>query len=170
MSGSQRPEDGGRACGAGAPRSPAPVPHEPVPRTTGAAPPEILQAAESAIGVPYRYGGASRAGFDCSGLTQFAYRAAGILIPRTAAAQQRDAVAVARDALQPGDLVFFATGHAGIDHVGIYAGDGRFVHAPSSGRRVSFGDLADPWYASSYAGAGRFWSPGEKTQALRAAP
>lgn len=135
-----------------------------------AAPPGILQAAAAAIGVPYRYGGATRAGFDCSGLTQFAYRAAGIAIPRTAAAQHHDAVAVARAALQPGDLVFFATGRGGVDHVGIYAGDGRFVHAPSSGRAVSFGDLADPWYAARYAGAGRFWSRGEKVQALRTTP
>jgi len=124
--------------------------------------PGIVQAAESMIGAPYQFGGQSPQGFDCSGLTQFAYRSAGIAIPRTAVDQQRAAAAVSRESLQPGDLVFFATGRKGIDHVGVYAGDGRFVHAPSSGRVVTFGYLADPWYAARYVAAGRFRSPGPK--------
>lgn len=106
--------------------------------------------------MPYRYGGSTTQGFDCSGLTRYAYGSVGIAIPRTAAAQQQAATAVPRNALQPGDLVFFASGRDGIDHVGVYAGEGRFVHAPSTGRAVTFGDLADPWYAAHYAGAGRF--------------
>lgn len=163
------------AC-ASAPTGPAPTPREAVSPVieTPAAPPgpglDILHAAESAIGAPYRYGGATPQGFDCSGLTQFAYRAAGIAIPRTAAAQQRAAAAVPRGALQPGDLVFFTTGRDGIDHVGVYAGEGRFVHAPSSGRVVSFAYLDDPWYAVRYAGAGRFRSDGANADSGSAAP
>lgn len=130
----------------------------------------VLQAARSAIGAPYRYGGSTPQGFDCSGLAQYAYREAGIAIPRTAAAQQRASTRVAREALQPGDLVFFATGRDGIDHVGVYAGAGRFVHAPSSGRVVSFAYLDDPWYASRYAGAGRFRPDGVSRATARATP
>jgi cell wall-associated NlpC family hydrolase len=138
------------AC-ASTPPGPLPSP-QPVPAQPGL---EILQAAESMIGAPYLFGGVTPQGFDCSGLTQFAYSSAGIAIPRTAAGQQRAARPVPRESLRPGDLVFFATGRNGVDHVGVYAGEGRFVHAPSSGRVVSFGDLADPWYAAHYAGAGR---------------
>lgn len=130
----------------------------------------IVLAAEGAIGTPYRYGGATTRGFDCSGLTQFAHRAVGLGIPRTAAAQRRQAQEVARDALQPGDLVFFATGRHGVDHVGVYAGDGRFVHAPSSGRVVSYAYLDDPWYSRHYAGAGRYWTDAKVATISRASP
>lgn len=130
----------------------------------------IVRTAESAIGAPYRYGGATPQGFDCSGLTQFAYRSAGISIPRTAAAQQQAAARVQLDALQPGDLVFFATGRNAADHVGVYSGQGRFVHAPSSGRAVSFGYLADPWYAAHFAGAGRIRSGAANAESGRASP
>ena len=130
----------------------------------------VVRAAESALGAPYRYGGATLQGFDCSGLTQFAYRSAGISIPRTAAAQQHAAAAVPPDALLPGDLVFFATGRNAVDHVGVYAGQGRFVHAPASGRVVSIGYLADPWYAAHFAGAGRFRSDDASAQSARASP
>ncbi len=156
------------ACASGPPVAAPPVTAPPVPAVpvTDA----ILRAAESLIGTPYLYGGATPQGFDCSGLTQYAYRSVGIAIPRTAAAQQRAAQSIPRDALRPGDLVFFATGRTGVDHVGVYAGDGRFVHAPSSGRVVSFGDLGDPWYAARFRGAGRFWSSDARKGPDRATP
>ncbi|MBX3695183.1 MAG: C40 family peptidase [Steroidobacteraceae bacterium] len=158
------------AC-AGAPASRSPAPRDTVPpvETRPAPAREIVRAAEAMIGTPYRYGGASTSGFDCSGLTQYAHRAAGLAIPRTAAAQQRAASAVPRAQLRPGDLVFFATGRNGVDHVGVYAGDGRFVHAPASGRVVSYAYLDDPWYAQRFAGAGRFWSDTSLAAARHAA-
>jgi cell wall-associated NlpC family hydrolase len=164
------------AC-AGTPRSPLPTSGAPVP-ASGATPSPaatapgrgIVLAAEGVIGTPYRYGGASLQGFDCSGLTQFAHRAAGITIPRTAAAQQRAATAVARNALQLGDLVFFVTGRQGVDHVGVYAGGGRFVHAPSSGRVVAYAYLDDPWYAQRYVGAGRYWTHATVAATPRSSP
>lgn len=154
------------AC-AGAPASRAPAPRETVPPVDASTPLalHIVQAAEAVIGAPYRFGGGTEAGFDCSGLTQYAHRAAGLEIPRTAADQQRASIAVRRSALRPGDLVFFAIGRHGVDHVGVYAGDGRFVHAPATGRVVSFAYLEDPWYAKRFVGAGRFWSTTATTTA-----
>jgi murein DD-endopeptidase len=125
-----------------------------------AAPPDpgraVLQAAEARIGAPYRYGGAGPDAFDCSGLVAFAHRQAGIEVPRTAAAQFQAAIRVDRAALRPGDLVFFRWSGREVAHVGIYAGDGRFVHAPQSGGRVHVASLEDAWYRERYAGAGRF--------------
>lgn len=158
------------ACAMLAGCSTAPAPRRDAPPTevrsipstsaaTAAAGLALLQAAESLIGTPYRYGGADPRGFDCSGLVQFIHRRAGLDVPRTAAAQGRAARPVARVALSVGDLVFFRAPSGAVDHVGIYAGDGRFVHAPGSGRHVSYGRLDDPWYAARFAGAGRFWTP-----------
>jgi cell wall-associated NlpC family hydrolase len=117
----------------------------------------VVGVAESVIGAPYRFGGAAREGFDCSGLVYFAHAAVGLHIPRTVAAQSAAARPVTAAALAPGDLVFFHLGGAVIDHVGIYAGAGRFIHAPSRGRVVSYAWLSDPYYARRYVGAGRFW-------------
>lgn len=138
------------------------------PQATGTT---LARAAEALLGTPYRYGGADRSGFDCSGLVYFVHAGLGLEVPRTAAAQQRSARPVPRGALAAGDLVFFRTRRAGpVDHVGVYAGDGRFVHAPGSGRTVSYGLLEDPWYAVRFVGAGRFWTPRAAATAIRTAP
>jgi cell wall-associated NlpC family hydrolase len=109
-----------------------------------------LAAAESQIGVPYRWGGESPGGgFDCSGLTQWAWRQAGVGLPRTAAAQYGAIAHVSLSALQPGDLVFW--GHGGIDHVGLYVGGGNVIHAPQTGSRVSI----QPIWNNGLVGAGR---------------
>ena len=116
----------------------------------------VLQAAESRIGAPYRYGGAGPDRFDCSGLVTYAHREVGIPVPRTAAQQFAAATPVARKDLRPGDLVFFRLDGRDVSHVGIYAGDDRFVHAPQRGGHVRVASLDDDWYRKRYAGAGRF--------------
>jgi cell wall-associated NlpC family hydrolase len=127
----------------------------PPPAATGAA---IASAAAALIGTPYAFGGADLGGFDCSGLALYAHERVGLSIPRTAAAQQRAAQPVPLAQLLPGDLVFFRLGRHGIDHVGIYAGAGRFIHAPHRGVAVTSADLADAYYARHLVNAGRFWS------------
>jgi cell wall-associated NlpC family hydrolase len=134
---------------AGAPR-PAPPPRAP----TGEA---IASAAVALIGTPYAFGGADEGGFDCSGLALYAHERVGLAIPRTAAAQQRAARPVPLAQLRPGDLLFFRLGSRGIDHVGIYAGDRRFIHAPHRGLAVTAVALDDPYFAHHLVNAGRFW-------------
>jgi cell wall-associated NlpC family hydrolase len=114
-----------------------------------------LLAAESRIGSPYRYGGAGPDAFDCSGLVAYAYLQAGIKLPRTSSQQYAIARPVPRRDLRPGDLVFFRLTGREVSHVGIYAGDGQFVHAPQSGGKVRMARLDDEWYSERYAGAGR---------------
>lgn len=107
-------------------------------------------------GVPYRWGGASRAGLDCSGLIVRAAADAGKALPHSAALLYRLAEPVADDELRPGDLVFFAnTYKPGISHVGIYSEGSRFLQASSAQGEVGLGDLAHPYYRRKYAGAGR---------------
>jgi murein DD-endopeptidase len=116
----------------------------------------IARSAAQLVGVPYHFGGADLQGFDCSGLAVYVYEQAGVEIPRTADAQRRAARPVSPDALSPGDLVFFRIHSRHVNHVGIYAGGGRFIHAPRSGQTVSYGNLSDPYYHKHFAGAGRF--------------
>lgn len=118
----------------------------------------LLQAAESRVGAPYRYGGAGPDAFDCSGLVIYAYRQVGISVPRTAAQQFAAATPVPRRDLRPGDLVFFRLAGREVGHVGIYAGDDRFVHAPQSGGSVRIASLEDEWYRQRFVGAGRFYA------------
>lgn len=113
---------------------------------------EALTRARGLLGVPYRFGGADPSGLDCSGLVHFVYRESGVLLPRTAAAQQGVLVPVERHALAPGDLVFFRLPEP---HVGIYAGGDEFIHAPGSGRGVETARLDQPWFILGFAGAGR---------------
>jgi cell wall-associated NlpC family hydrolase len=117
----------------------------------------VLQAAQSRIGAPYRYGGAGPDAFDCSGLVTYVHRQLGIDVPRTAAEQFAAATPVQRRDLRPGDLVFFRLDSRSVSHVGIYAGADRFVHAPQSGGQVRTASLEDEWYRQRYAGAGRFY-------------
>jgi cell wall-associated NlpC family hydrolase len=98
----------------------------------------VLAKARAQLGKPYSYGGAGPNAFDCSGLTQFAWRAAGVSLPHNAAAQYGSMRRVAVKDLRPGDLVFSG---GGIGHVGIYVGRGRMIHAPQSGDRVKISPL-----------------------------
>ncbi len=145
-----------------------PPPRAPLaaPVTTPAAPPpgdargaQIAATAAGLLGAPYEFGGADAGGFDCSGLALYVYAYAGIAIPRTAREQQRAAQVVPASELEPGDLVFFAFGRGGVDHVGVYLGHGQFVHAPHRGVAVSIGDLANEYFARHLVNGGRFFAP-----------
>ena len=108
-----------------------------------------VQIANRLTGIPYRWGGASpRAGFDCSGLVQYVYAKIGIHLPHYAAGQYGHGRRVSRDSLRAGDLVFFS----GLGHVGIYAGGGKFIHAPRRGTTVRWSRLSSH---GSYYGARR---------------
>jgi cell wall-associated NlpC family hydrolase len=113
----------------------------------------IVFTALQMVGVPYRYGGSTPEGFDCSGLVQYAYRSAGVGVPRTSREQLRASVAVPFDEASAGDLLFFQS--ADNSHVGIYLGQGRFVHAPYTGRNVEIGSLADAYYQRNLVRVGR---------------
>lgn len=117
----------------------------------------IASAAAALVGTPYHFGGADAGGFDCSGLALYVYSRAGLAIPRTAAEQQRSARRVPLTGLAPGDLVFFHMHSRRVDHVGVYAGGGRFIHAPRAGLAVTYGDLSSGYYARRFVSAGRFW-------------
>ena len=120
---------------------------------------QVVSTARQMLGTPYRYGGDSPdSGFDCSGLVWYSYRQAGLAVPRTSKAQYRQARPVSRRHLQPGDLIFFRSGRGGfVSHVGIYLGEGEFVHAPSSGRKVSIGRLDAPHWRRHFYAAGRLY-------------
>jgi cell wall-associated NlpC family hydrolase len=117
----------------------------------------IVATALAQLGRPYRYGGSTPAGFDCSGLVQYTHDAAGIRVPRTTDEQHEAARAVKLKQLAPGDLLFFRIDSRKVSHVAIYAGDGRFVHAPDSGKVVEMRRLDEPYYRARVVGAGRLY-------------
>ncbi|NEW70579.1 C40 family peptidase [Streptomyces rhizosphaericus] len=102
--------------------------------------------AYAALGKPYVWGATGPHGYDCSGLTQAAWRAAGVALPRTTYTQINAGQRVTRDQLAPGDLVFF---YSGISHVGLYVGDGRMIHAPHPGAPVRLASVADMPFAGA---------------------
>ena len=106
------------------------------------------------IGVPYQYGGSSRRGFDCSGLVQYAYANVGTRIPRTTAEQWRQLTPVSGNHVRVGDLLFFRI-DGKVAHVGMYIGNRRFVHAPSTGRQVSTASLDSEYYRRAFVRAAR---------------
>lgn len=117
----------------------------------------LVAAALRYLGVPYVWGGATPAGWDCSGFVVYVYReVTGRTLPRTTQAQWGVGTPVAREALRAGDLVFFQnTYEPGITHVGFALGDGRFVHAAAPGVGTVISSLADPYWGAHYAGARR---------------
>jgi cell wall-associated NlpC family hydrolase len=116
----------------------------------------VVWSAEKQQGKMYRFGGESpKTGFDCSGLTQFAFgQGAGVSLPRTAADQYSASVKIPQQEASKGDLVFFRTGGKRISHVGIYLGDDKFVHAPRSGKAITTDKLEGYW-AEKLVGFGR---------------
>ena len=117
---------------------------------------ELLRIAAAQIGAPYRYGGNTQRGFDCSGLVQYTHSRIGVDVPRTTRQQWVHARAPDRRHLIPGDLVFFALDGNKTRHVGIYEGGGVFIHAPSSGKRVSRASLDNPFWQKRMIGARTF--------------
>jgi cell wall-associated NlpC family hydrolase len=115
---------------------------------------EMVRLALSMLGQPYRYGGATPGGFDCSGLVQYAATGAGIHVPRTAREQMRDGMPISRGELNAGDLVFMHLARKEL-HVGIVIDDRNFIHAPSAGGQVRIDQLAAPPYAKGFLAARR---------------
>ena len=118
---------------------------------------KIVAKAKQYLGVPYKWGGTDPSGFDCSGFVYYVLRSQGINVSRTQTAMYAQGTPVSKSNLQPGDVVFFQnTYKAGLSHVGIYVGDGQFIHAPSSGKVVSYANLYTDYYISHYYGAVRY--------------
>ncbi|HET8528223.1 MAG TPA: C40 family peptidase [Gaiellaceae bacterium] len=138
---------GARATAAAAPQ-PTPARHLQSSLAFGL---RVVSFAKRFVGVRYVYGGSSpRSGFDCSGFVRYVYAHFGVALPHSSYAQFGDGSRVSRGHLRPGDLVFFD----GLGHVGLYVGNGRFIHAPHTGTRVRVQSLAG-WYSSRYVGARR---------------
>jgi|SRR5882672_3874 len=116
-----------------------------------------LAHAMLALGTPYRFGGKSPlTGFDCSGLITHVFAQAwGLTLPHGAQAQSRVGVRVGIRELEPGDLVFYNTRNRPYSHVGIYLGEGRFIHAPRPGQRVRMDSLESPYWRARFNGARR---------------
>lgn len=113
----------------------------------------VLAAAQKAIGTPYRSAGTTLAGFDCSGLTQWAFKQAGIALPRTSFDQYKQGESLTKDEIQAGDLVFFDSAGAGASHVGIATGPTKVISATTKG--VMEHTIASGYWASHYVGARR---------------
>lgn len=114
--------------------------------------------AASMVGKPYRYGGHHpNQGFDCSGLVYYSFRRAGLDVPRSTASQRRSTGKVTLSHAARGDLLFFNQEGKYSSHVGIYLGGDRFVHAPSSGKRVRTDSLSDPYWRKHLADVRRFF-------------
>jgi len=112
--------------------------------------------AAAMVGKPYRYGGNSPKGFDCSGLVYYSYRHAGLAVPRSTETQRARTHKVSLSRLTRGDLLFFDQEGRFSSHVGIYLGGNRFVHAPSSGKRVRVDSLNEPYWQRHLVDARRF--------------
>jgi hypothetical protein len=125
--------------------------------TVGEQASQLVMQAMGLLGVPYRYGGNSaESGLDCSGLVRLVFeQSVGKVLPRRAVEQAAATVAIDSKDLKPGDLVFFNTMRRAFSHVGIYVGEGKFVHAPSSGGRVRVEDMRSQYWSTRFNGARR---------------
>jgi cell wall-associated NlpC family hydrolase len=118
---------------------------------------QVISRALGLVGIQYRAGGSSaETGFDCSGFVGYVFREVmGLVLPRTSYDMVKKGVPVAKDELRPGDLVFFHTMQHAFSHVGIYLGDHRFVHSPSTGKKVRVEDMRTSYWVTRYNGARR---------------
>lgn len=137
-------------------QQPAPVVFKPQPAHHAPSHPAVTVATRM-LGIPYRYGGDSpQRGFDCSGLIHYSFSQAGIHVSRTTDTLYADTFTVEPTGLQEGDLLFFRI-EGKVSHVGLYVGGKRFVHAPSSGKRVSYATLDNPYWRDRLVKAGRLF-------------
>ncbi len=112
----------------------------------------VIYTAEKYLGVKYRYGGVTPRGFDCSGLVMYVFRRNGFKMPRALKRQFYSGKRISLRRARPGDLVFFNTSGHRISHVGIYVGNYKFIHAPRTGRRVSYADMRKKYWRKRYIG------------------
>lgn len=115
----------------------------------------LISYAYKFIGKPYVWGAEGPKSFDCSGFTQYVYKAFGVSLPHYTGSQIGKGSSVSRSNLSQGDLVFFNTDGSSVSHVGIYIGDGEFIHASSGSRKVTVSNLGQSYYNSKYVGARR---------------
>ena len=139
-------------AGCASPRGGAP---SPAPLATAAQTDRAASVAASMIGKPYRYGGNTPSGFDCSGLVNFSFARAGVQVPRDTALLREQAARISASSLRRGDLLFFDQDGKKFSHVGIYLGDERFVHAPSSGGKVRIDRLDSAYWRTHFLEARR---------------
>ena len=117
----------------------------------------LVELAKSKLGCKYVWGATGANTFDCSGLTYWCHKQIGISIPRTSLAQSKSGKAVSKSNLQPGDLIFWKTTSAPVGHVGMYVGNGQFIHAPNKSKPVKYDSLSSSYYSSRYVCARRYW-------------
>ena len=118
---------------------------------------KLVELAKSKLGCKYVWGATGPNQFDCSGLTSWCYKQLGISIPRTSLAQSKSGKAVSKSDLQPGDLLFWKTTSAPVGHVGMYVGNGQFIHAPNKRKPVKYDSLSSSYYSSRYVCARRYY-------------
>jgi cell wall-associated NlpC family hydrolase len=130
-------------------------------QTVGDKSSELLGRAMGLLGIPYKYGGSSeKTGFDCSGFVRHLYeKSFGKLLPRRADDQARVTETIDASELQPGDLVFFNTMRRTFSHVGLYVGDGKFIHSPQTGKSVQIDDMRAAYWQKRFSGARRVQTP-----------
>ena len=118
---------------------------------------KLVNLAKSKLGCRYVWGATGPNQFDCSGLTSWCYKQVGISIPRTSLAQSKGGKAVSKSNLQPGDLLFWKTTSAEVGHVGMYVGNGQFIHAPNKSKPVKYDSLSSSYYSSRFVRARRYY-------------
>ncbi|GEM49877.1 peptidase [Deinococcus cellulosilyticus NBRC 106333 = KACC 11606] len=139
----------------GAKSAAATAPKAPVKTQVSTRNSQVRVIAASWRGVPYVYGGVSKRGIDCSGFTMAVMKQMGVNLPHSSAGQYNYGSPVSKANLLEGDLVFFATGGRGISHVGLYLGDGQFIHASTPRTGVIVSNINEAYYRSTYVGARR---------------